>query len=141
MRLEFLKVTVPNIPLSQTIKITLITLFFPALSEEIIFRVLILPRQDESVSSLASLFWMVASVLVFVTYHPVNAVLFMKKAKSTFNSITFLASAAALGLTCSGIYLKTGCIYTTAAAHWLCVVGWLLLFGGYEKLHRDIPEV
>ena len=140
MRLRFLKLKHPSIPLLRKTKIVLFTLFFPAVSEEIIFRVLILPRQDESASIQDCLFWVVAGVLVFVIYHPVNAALFMRKAKSTFNSFAFLISSAILGLACSGIYLKTGSIYTTVAAHWICVVGWLLFFGGYEKLNRDIPE-
>ncbi len=110
-------------------------LLSPGLTEELFFRVLILPHPEENASGLALLFWGGVSLALFVVYHPLNALTFYPVGRSTFMNPVFLRLAAILGGACSIAYLQSGSLWPAVAIHWLAVTVWLLLLGGYRRLY------
>jgi predicted Abi (CAAX) family protease len=120
----------------QTIAGVIATAFLmPAVTEELFFRVLLLPRSTENVSVLGLWFWGGVSLAMFIVYHPLNALSFFPKGLKTFFNWVFLVLAALLGIICSIAYLQSGSLWTPVVIHWLAVVIWLLLLGGYGKLY------
>jgi predicted Abi (CAAX) family protease len=75
------------------------------------------------------------SLVLFVVYHPLNALTFYPVGRSTFMNPVFLLLAAVLGVACSIAYLLFGSIWPAVAIHWLAVTAWLLLLGGYRRLY------
>ncbi|MGA1262711.1 MAG: type II CAAX prenyl endopeptidase Rce1 family protein [Prochlorothrix sp.] len=128
-----------------------IALVFPALFEEILFRVLPLPVANpapivpipslDPISPLAIPFfdldlwlWPSLSLLLFILAHPLNALLFFPRRRPTFYNPTFLTLAGFLGLICTLAYLQSGSLWPPVFLHWLIVVVWLLLLGGCRRL-------
>lgn len=110
-------------------------LFSPGISEELFFRVLMLPHPQENASGLLLWFWGCASLTLFVIYHPLNALTFYPAGRSTFMNPVFLLLAAVLGVACTVAYLQSGSLWPPVAIHWLAVTVWLLLLGGYRRLY------
>ena len=110
-------------------------LLSPGITEEVFFRVLILPHPSENASGLMLWFWGCASLALFVVYHPLNALTFYPIGRSTFMNPVFLLLAAVLGVACSIAYLLIGSLWPAVAIHWLAVTAWLLLLGGYRRLY------
>ena len=113
---------------------TLAFLFLcPALLEELVFRVILLPYPDELNSPAITLGLAILSLTLFVLYHPLNALTFYKAGNPTFFQPVFLGLAALLGLTCTIVYLLTGSIWTIAFIHWIIVVIWLFFLNGFSQ--------
>jgi len=110
-------------------------LLTPGITEEICFRVLILPHPEENASGLMLWFWGGASLALFVVYHPLNGLTFYPLGRSTFLNPVFLLLAAVLGAACSIAYLESGSMWPPVAIHWLAVTVWLLLLGGDRRLY------
>ncbi|MEG3860024.1 CPBP family glutamic-type intramembrane protease [Microcoleus sp. herbarium12] len=110
-------------------------LLSPGLTEEVFFRVLMLPHAFENASGLMLWFWGCLSLVLFVVYHPLNALTFYPVGRSTFMNPVFLLLAAVLGVACSIAYLLIGSIWPAVVIHWLGVTAWLLLLGGYRRLY------
>jgi predicted Abi (CAAX) family protease len=118
----------------EMLKILIFCFFSPALWEEFIFRVLFIPHPD-TVTPVANIALSVlVSVILFVVYHPLNAIVFYKAGNPTFFQPIFLILVALLGVTCSLVYWLTGSLWTIAVVHWLVVVVWLLGLNGLSKL-------
>ncbi len=75
-------------------------LLSPGITEELLFRVLMLPHPFENASGLILWFWGCASLATFVVYHPLNALTFYPVGRSTFMNPVFLLLAAILGVAC-----------------------------------------
>lgn len=118
-------------------EIMIVALLSPALSEELIFRVLLLPHASEHLSGLALLFWGVGGLIVFILYHPLNGISFFPAGRQTFFNPVFLGLAALLGVICTLAYWQSGSIWPPVALHWIVVVVWLLTLGGYRQLNRE----
>lgn len=112
-------------------------IFFPALSEEIFFRVLLIPHRLEKVTESHWLMWAVCSLILFILYHPVNAVTFYRQGNPTFFEPMFLLLAALLGIACTITYALTGSLMPGVIIHWFAVIVWLFVLGGYQKLSFD----
>lgn len=110
-------------------------LLTPGITEEIFFRVLMLPHPEENASGLVLWFWGGASLALFIVYHPLNALTFYPVGRSTFMNPVFLLLATVLGVACSIAYLQSGSVWPPVAIHWLAVTVWLLLLGGYRRLY------
>jgi predicted Abi (CAAX) family protease len=124
--------SIENKPI-QVIQSIVFLFFCPALWEELIFRVILLPYPDE-MNSFALIFGSsVLSLTLFVLYHPLNALIFYKVGNPTFFQPVFLGLTALLGLTCTIIYLLTGSLWTIVAIHWVVVVTWLFCLNGLSK--------
>jgi predicted Abi (CAAX) family protease len=113
------------------------TLFFlflsPALWEELVFRVMLLPYPDRLNSLTMTCGFVILSLILFVLYHPLNALVFYHAANPTFFNPVFLVLTALLGLTCTVVYLLTGSLWTIVIVHWAIVVVWLLFLNGHSK--------
>lgn len=112
-------------------------LITPAITEELIFRVLFLPHPTEVFSWQKWTLWAGLSLLIFVIYHPINAKTLYKEGFPTFFQPIFLTLATLLGITCTITYALTGSLWIIIFIHWLVVVLWLSAFGGIEKLTQE----
>ncbi|WP_341730648.1 CPBP family glutamic-type intramembrane protease [Microcoleus sp. EPA2] len=110
-------------------------LLSPGISEEIWFRVLMLPHKQENASGLTLGLWVSLSLALFIVYHPLNGLTFYPVGRSTFLNPVFLLLAALLGVACSIAYLQSGSVWPAVLIHWLAVTVWLLLLGGYRRLY------
>ncbi|MEO0536528.1 MAG: CPBP family glutamic-type intramembrane protease [Cyanobacteria bacterium P01_A01_bin.123] len=113
-------------------------LILPALLEEVVFRVLLLPHPTEAVQPHTLGIWLAISLALFVVYHPLNALTFYPTGKPTFFDPSFLTLAGLLGLTCSLVYLQTGSLWLPTLIHWIVVGVWVFGLGGYRRL-QPIP--
>ena len=101
------------------------TLFVaPALGEEIVFRGLVLPRRRPNLGRIG------LSVLLFVAWHPLQALTIGPPWASAFLDPWFLAATAILGTALARIYAATGSLWPCVAAHCLVVFGWKAFLGG-----------
>lgn len=123
----------PPLPWWKTL-LTVGRLFFlPALFEETV-RVLLLPHPAEGVSLIFWAFWAIASLVLYVVYHPINARTFYRAGYPTFTRMPFLVLCTLLGIACTLLYTFTGSLLALVLFHWLVVVVWLFPLGGLGKL-------
>lgn len=117
--------------------IAVAALFTPALAEELIFRVCLLPHPVENASAEARWLWGLVGVAVFVAGHPLRVVALRRDSpkRAAFTNPTFLLLAALLGGACTLAYLGSGSLWPPVAIHGIVVIVWLLLFGGWERLY------
>lgn len=108
--------------------------FSPALLEELVFRVAWLPHPSEGVWPTSWLLWAVSGLVLFVIYHPLNALTFYPRGYPTFFKTIFLSLTGLLGLACTLGYALTGSLWVIVVFHWLVVMGWLFILGGEQKL-------
>ncbi|MGK7938975.1 MAG: CPBP family glutamic-type intramembrane protease [Crocosphaera sp.] len=108
----------------------------PAFIEELIFRVILLPHPLKNMDHFQGLFWIVLSLVLFIVYHPLNAVLFYPQGKRLFSNPIFLFFAGLLGIACTISYEITASLWPPVVIHWLIVVTWLWLLGGEEQLNQ-----
>ncbi len=119
------------------VSVMAMTLLIPALLEETVFRVLLLPHPAENPSLGVQLLWGLGSLAIFIISHPLNGLTFYRARLKTFTNPVFLFLAGLLGLVCTIVYWQSGSIWTPIAIHWLIVVIWLLGLGGYEKIYHS----
>ena len=126
--------SVAPLPPAAAIVTALTLLAHPACTEELIFRVLMLPRRVDAVPR-RSLYARVAIALaVFVAAHPLNARFVWPASLALFANAYYLALAALLGLACSAAYLVSGSIWPPILIHWTTVAMWIFLLGGQSLL-------
>jgi predicted Abi (CAAX) family protease len=118
----------------QIAQLALTSLIAPALLEELIYRVLLIPHPTEGASPNTQMFWMAASLIIFVVAHPLNALTIYKRANPLFLSPIFLIIATLLGIGLTVLYHLTGSIYPIILIHWVVVFVWLVGLGGNLKL-------
>lgn len=119
----------------------IIRLFFlPALVEETIFRVMLLPHPNEGVPGPRWLLWAIISLVLFMLYHLLLSRTVYKRARSTFADHRFLTLMGWLGLLLTGVYWITGSLWTITIIHWLVVVAWLFVLGGRQRLGQSPPD-
>ncbi|BAU13696.1 hypothetical protein LEP3755_42370 [Leptolyngbya sp. NIES-3755] len=121
--------------------LTLRLFFMPALIEEFVFRVLLLPAPRAGVTDQAWAIWAILSLILFVVYHPINAKTFYKRGNPTFFDPVFLVLTGLLGVACTVAYLFTGSLLVITLIHWIVVTTWLILFGGIEKLESKQSNI
>jgi predicted Abi (CAAX) family protease len=118
-----------------------LTLVFPAFSEELVFRGLLLPSFLENASAGAWLFGLSLSTILFILYHPLNARYFYPPGYPMFWDWRFLVLAGWLGIACGVSYGVTRSLWSAVSLHWLAVIIWLFVFGGKGKLHVKQTEM
>ncbi len=114
-------------------------LLLPALVEELLFRVLLLPYPRAGVTGHTWLLWAIASLIAFILYHPLNAKTLFRAGDPTFFDPMFLLLAALLGSVCTGLYFVTGSILPITLVHWFAVMVWLFVLGGMQRLSTASP--
>ncbi len=136
VRLGFLRWCPLSLKPIEFLKTVAFLFFSPALWEELIFRVLLLPYPDRFNSAFNFSVWGVFSLILFVVYHPLNARTFYKTGNLTFFKPIFLILTALLGLTCTIVYWLTGSLWTISFIHWIVVTVWLLYLNGFAQLRQ-----
>jgi predicted Abi (CAAX) family protease len=106
----------------------------PGISEEVLFRVWLIPHPTEGMTLSVWLTWAAFSLVAFVVYHPFEAVTYFRAGNPTFFHPVFLSLAALLGVACTVVYRLTGSLWAIAFVHWAIVVVWLLCLGGASAL-------
>lgn len=140
-RLKFIQRQNTGLSWPTQIVVILAVFLSPGFTEEIFFRVLLLPHPSEN-TSWETQFWMgLLSLTLFIVYHPLNAYTFFPAGRQVFLQPAFLLLATLLGILCTITYLASGSFWLPVFAHWLIVVVWLLFLGGYGKLYAGkIPK-
>ena len=121
-------------PVTTVVRVTIASLFAPAILEELFFRVVLLPYPSD-VSFKSYLLRSALSLLLFIIYHPLNALTFFPQGKQVFFDRIFLILAASLGIVCTVTYWQTGSIWLPVLIHWVTVAVWLSYLGGLNKLN------
>jgi len=107
------------------------TLFiFPSLLEEAFFRGVLIPRDTIERGRRRIILAITWSTVLFVLWHPLNAVTLNRSAIPVFLDPAFLVIVAALGLTCGYSYVVSQSIWVPIFIHWATVVVWVLFLGG-----------
>jgi uncharacterized protein len=79
-------------------------------------------------------FFSLLSSLLFVAWHPFNALTINPGARDFFLDPWFLLITFLLGLSCSLGYIYTRSLWTPVLMHWLTVAVWVLFLGGRNLL-------
>ena len=125
----------PAIEKGKELAIGVFSAFFaPAFIEEVFFRVLLLPHPTEAIFPLSWVLWAIASLLLFLVYHPLNALWFYPAGNPLFFTPMFLGLAGLLGIACTVVYALTGSLWGMVVFHWLVVILWLFGLGGRRRL-------
>lgn len=119
----------------KVVGVTVSSFFSPAITEEVFFRILLLPHPTENASAWGLWLSGCASLAIFIAYHPLNALTFFPAGRQTFLNPIFLLLTALLGAACAIAYLQSGSLWPPVLMHWLAVSLWLLVFGGYKRLY------
>ena len=120
--------------LGSSLKMLMTLFLMPSRGEELVFRVVALPYPTEPNLFLSTTGAMGLSLMLFVLYHPINAMFFYPMGKSVFCKPIFLCLAALLGGIATMLYWQTGSLWLIAIFHWLVVVVWLMALGGQAQL-------
>ncbi len=134
---RFLRVSRGFRNLKELFQGLVVIFFMPSVIEELIFRVLLLPHPTEKVSIIVWCLWAALSLLLFIIYHPINALTFHPQGNPTFMTPIFLTLTGFLGLGCTVAYQLTGCLWVPVIIHWAVVVIWQYWLGGKEKLYGN----
>ena len=110
---------------NQLLRLAIVALIAPALGEELLFRVLLLPRPDEPAAPRRVLM----SITLFVLWHPPQALLFGSQWAAVVLNPAFLVAVAVMGLALARLYRRTGSVWPCVLLHWSAVVGWKAFFG------------
>ncbi len=113
-------------------------LLMPALGEELLFRVALLPHPLEGVSLAGAVAWGALSVGLFVLYHPVAARCWYPPGRGVFRDARFLMQCALLGAACVLVYGATGSIWPPLLLHALAVTLWLWALGGRARMQEPL---
>jgi len=124
-----------ELPWQSKLFIVARVMVFPAIVEEGFWRVLLLPHKTERITNRKRWLLGLPILAMFVLMHPLNSMTFYTDAFATFTNPVFLIATTLLGLICMMAYWRSGSLWVPTAIHWLIVVAWLLVFGGYAKLH------
>ena len=71
------------------LKVAFTAIIFPAFSEELVFRVLLLPHPREVINWEKWAFWAVLMLIFFILYHPLNAKTFFQQDSPLFFTLFF----------------------------------------------------
>jgi len=116
---------------AKLMPLLLITLFvFPSLLEEAFFRGVLIPRNISERGAARSILAIAWSTLLFVAWHPVNALTINPSAPALFFDPAFLLMSAALGITCGYSYVVSKSLWVPVLIHWATVVVWVFFLGG-----------
>ncbi|MEA3048572.1 MAG: hypothetical protein QOG84_408 [Sphingomonadales bacterium] len=116
--------------------VALIAFFVPVLGEEILFRGILLKPPPIGTSALGPA---VLSAVLFTLWHPLQVLgcrwLISGPCPLPWTWLGlcfwFLAACFALGLACARAVLKTRSLWPALLLHWIVIVAWIGLFGGF----------
>jgi len=114
-------------------------LLMPALGEELLFRVALLPHPAGMPDPWRFWAWGALNVGLFVLYHPLAALLWDRRRPAIFHDPRFLLQCALLGSACVVAYAATGSLWPPVLIHWLAVAAWLGPLEGHRCLSGTAP--
>jgi predicted Abi (CAAX) family protease len=129
-----LRPSTPQMTMAEMLGAGAMVFVHPAFVEELVFRVLLLPRDPSSMRRGRLLLVAGASLALYVASHPLNAFLFRPQALGLFSSPAYLTLAALLGAACTAAYFISRSIWPAVVMHWATVLAWLWLLGGQALL-------
>lgn len=103
---------------------------FPSLLEEAFFRGVLIPRNILDSGTARATGAVAISTILFVVWHPLNALAFNPGAIPLFLDPWFLVMVSALGVTCGYSYVVSRSIWVPVIIHWATVMAWVLFLGG-----------
>ncbi|MBD0268747.1 MAG: CPBP family intramembrane metalloprotease [Cyanobacteria bacterium Co-bin8] len=109
-------------------------LLLPALIEEVLFRVILLPHPVEGLPLGRWLIWAGLSLGLFVVYHFFSARTYYPAGNPTFFDRRFVILMTWLGIVLTLAYGVTGSIWVVTLIHWVVVAVWLHGLGGISRL-------
>lgn len=115
-------------PLPTALLLSFTLVLFPSLVEEAVFRGLLIPRDAADRGRAGA--GIVFSTVVFVAWHPFNALVFTHSAAAVFLNPWFLVIVTALGVTCGYAYVVSKSIWVSVIIHWATVFAWVIFLGG-----------
>jgi len=116
---------------SDLIYILPLALFlFPSLFEELIFRGLLIPNDTVLRGTNFIIKRSLMSSVIFVLWHPLNALTINPAAQKFFLDPWFLLIVFVLGMVCSLGYIFSRSLWVPTIMHWLTVLIWVLFLGG-----------
>ncbi len=136
MRMRFLHPRLGAGPWTQYLTTPTTLFVLPALSEEVLFRVLLVPHPTEPLGRPAVVAQSCVSLLLFVAWHPVNAWVISPSARPVLTDWRFLLLATLLGGACTLAYRWSGSLWPPVLIHWLVVTVWVLCLGGQQAGRR-----
>ena len=98
----------------------------PALTEEAVFRGLLVPDKDESRHPAL---WIGLGTIAFVLWHVIEAETFLPGA-TLFLTPAFLAAAGVLGFSCALMRYRTGSLWPCVLLHGFTVFVWQIFLSG-----------
>jgi predicted Abi (CAAX) family protease len=116
--------------LGRLLRFTAIPFFIPCLSEELVFRAILLPDPRQTISVGHRVARAIAALVLFVLWHPLNGLFLKTVARQTFTDPGFLMLTALLGSCCTVVYLRTSSIWPSTLIHWTTVICWKAFLGG-----------
>ncbi len=118
-------------------------LIVPALVQEYLFRVLLLPHPSEWVPDWSWWAWALLALGLFVGFQLLYARFLRRSLYASFSHPVGMSLITILGFTCTLIYRLTGSLWTIAIAHWVFASTWWLLLGGRQRaigMAENAPE-
>ncbi len=132
----FVKLDTP-LPLKQKMLLIGRIIVHPAITEESLYRGLLLPPPSLSPIVPRDFLWYGLSLLLFVLAHPVNAWLLRRPARPVFTNPIFLLLVTLFGICVSLIYALSGSLWPPILFHGVVVYVWLTNYGGLTALYRS----
>lgn len=126
-------------PLGVLLRGSLPLLLMPALGEELLFRVALLPHPPGAPDPWRFWAWGALNVGLFVLYHPLAALLWDRRQPAVFHDPRFLLQCALLGSACMLAYGASGSLWPPVLIHWLAVAAWLGPLEGHRRLAGSDP--
>ncbi|MFQ4139512.1 type II CAAX prenyl endopeptidase Rce1 family protein [Nodosilinea sp. PGN35] len=108
----------------------------PALAEETVFRVMLLPHPVEGVPGDRWLLWAIVSCVAFILYHVGLDRTLYKGTGAGLSDSRFLVLVGWLGLVLTGLYWITGSLWLVVLMHWAVVLVWVYGLGGWGRLTK-----
>jgi predicted Abi (CAAX) family protease len=113
---------------------------YPAFSEELLFRVMLLPRSFDRSRRPRAITVASLALLAYVAAHPLNAALFRPELFGLFSNPFYLALTALLGIACTAAYFASGSIWPPVLMHWVTVMLWILGLGGQAQIQSALAQ-
>ena len=110
----------------EIVRVAAMALLAPALSEELVFRGVLIPGRGEARRGFA---WIVVSTVLFTLWHVVETC-FLPGGGAFFRRFDFLSLTALLGLLCGLLRWRSGSLWPAVFLHWFAAVAWIGWFGG-----------
>lgn len=103
---------------------------FPSFFEESIFRGMLIPNNARERGTKYIIKVSLVSSIVFVLWHPLNALTINPGARAIFLNPYFLFITFLLGIAASISYIYSKSLWAPVIIHWLTVVVWVVFLGG-----------